>query len=59
MPVGIWGTVRLMVLYSERSGISSAWYTGSGLVASRALALNDSLLMVGRVAAKNGLQNRA
>lgn len=42
MPVGIWGTVLLIAAKSARSGMSSAWYIGSALVASNARALNDS-----------------
>lgn len=46
MPVGICGTARLMDTYSCRSGRSSQRKTGSGLRASSARALNDSLLIL-------------
>ena len=45
IPDGICGTARLIERYSGRSGSSSDRYMGIGLEASRALALNDSLLM--------------
>lgn len=45
IPVGIWGTARLIVLNSDKSGNSSAWYTGRALLASSWRALNDNLLI--------------
>lgn len=45
MPVGIWGTARLMEAYSCRSGRSSQRKTGNGLDASSARARNDNLLI--------------
>lgn len=42
IPLGIWGTARLMAEYSGRSGSSSAKYMGIGLDGSRALARNES-----------------
>jgi len=46
IPVGICGTALLWPVYSCFPEISSFLYTGSGLLASRALARNESLLIV-------------
>lgn len=53
MPVGIWGTARLMAAKSGRSGISSARKTGIGLLASRARALKESFDIVDGVASRS------
>ena len=46
MPVGIWGTARLIIVKSGKSGSSWAMKTAIGLAASKARARNDNFVVL-------------